>query len=337
MLCIPAIAAIFAYLIFLFCSVFMDIYLPVAEMSINALWLLGLGLVVGFLSGLFGVGGGFLLTPLLTFMGVPPTIAVGTQACQLSGTGLSGAMASWRRRNIDVRMGFILTVGSFMGTGVGVQIFKWLKQIGQINLVIVLSYVTLLSAIGLMMFWESAPAVARRKGRKRSSTHHNAREEQAEGLTQGWGADGPLAIDFQVSNLRVNVLLPVGLGVIGGILVALLGVGGGFVLVPAMIYILKMPPALVNSTSLFQIVFTTAFATVLQAVSNHSVDVVLAMILLMGSVVSVPMGTRLASYLRPEVARFLMSLLILAVAGKLVFDLFSTPDQLFAIETRLLP
>lgn len=315
----------------------MDIYLPVAEMSIDALWLLGLGLVVGFLSGLFGVGGGFLLTPLLTFMGVPPTIAVGTQACQLSGTGLSGAMAHWRRRNIDVRMGFILTVGSFLGTGIGVQIFKWLKQVGQINLVIVLSYVTLLSAVGLMMFWESAPAVARRNSRRRSASHHAGSAATVEGLTQGWGADGPFAIDFHVSNLRVNVLLPIGLGILGGILVALLGVGGGFVLVPAMIYILKMPPALVNGTSLFQIVFTTAFATILQAVSNHSVDLVLALLLLIGSVVSVPMGTRLASYLRPEVARLLMSLLILAVAGKLIIDLFATPDQLFAVETRLLP
>lgn len=315
----------------------MDIYLPVAEMSINAAWLLALGLVVGFLSGLFGVGGGFMLTPLLTFMGVPPTIAVGTQANQLTGTSLSGAMAHWRRRNIDVRMGFILTVGSFIGTGIGVQIFKWLKQIGQINLVIVLSYVTLLSIVGLMMFLESAPALVRARHRQRSSPRHTVRDGEATGLTQGWGADGPFAIDFQASNLRVNVLLPIGLGIVGGLLVALLGVGGGFVLVPAMIYLLKMPPALVNGTSLFQIIFTTAFATVLQAVSNHSVDVVLALILLFGSVVSVPLGTRLASFLRPEVARLLMSLLILVVAGKLIYELLLTPAQPFAVETILLP
>ncbi|MDD3182907.1 MAG: sulfite exporter TauE/SafE family protein [Alphaproteobacteria bacterium] len=314
----------------------MDIYLPVAEMSINAFWLLGLGLVVGFLSGLFGVGGGFMLTPLLTFMGLPPTIAVGTQASQLAGTSLSGAMAHWRRRNIDVRMGFILTVGSFLGTGVGVQIFKWLKQIGQINLVIVLCYVALLSAVGLMMFFESAPGLLRRGSRVRSGGRLPARDGVVPTLTQGWGADGAFAVDFHVSNLRVNVLLPIGLGIIGGLLVALLGVGGGFVLVPAMIYLLKMPPALVNGTSLFQIIFTTAFASVLQAVSNHSVDVVMAVFLLIGSVVSVPMGTRLASHLRPEVARLLMSLLILAVAGKLIFDLFTTPGQLFAVETRLL-
>ncbi|MGE4351946.1 MAG: sulfite exporter TauE/SafE family protein, partial [Bdellovibrionales bacterium] len=213
----------------------MDIYLPVAEMSMDALWLIGLGAVVGFLSGLFGVGGGFMLTPLLTFMGIPPTIAVGTQATQLSGTSLSGALAHWRRRNIDVRMGFILTVGSFIGTGIGVEIFKWLKQVGQINLVIVLSYVTLLSAVGLMMFFESAPSLVR--GNKRVRSSRIIPKEEPVGLTQGWGADTSLAIDFQVSNLRVNVLLPIGLGIVGGLLVALLGVGGGFVLVPAMIYI----------------------------------------------------------------------------------------------------
>ena len=312
----------------------MDLYLPIAEMSINAFWLLGLGVVVGFLSGLFGVGGGFLLTPLLTFMGIPATIAVGTQSCQLVGTSLSGALAHWRRRNIDIRMGFILTVGSFIGTGFGVQLFKWLKQVGQINLVIVLSYVTLLSAVGLMMFFESAPRLMSKAKRVRSSAPRPPRDEQATGLTQGWGAQGSFAVDFQVSNLRVNVLLPIGLGVIGGLLVALLGVGGGFVLVPAMIYLLKMPPALVNGTSLFQIIFTTAFATVLQATTNHSVDLVMAMTLLIGSVVSVPLGARLAASLRPEVARFLMALLILAVAGKLVFDLLGMPDQLFAIETR---
>jgi len=314
----------------------MDIYLPVAEMSINALWLLGLGAVVGFLSGLFGVGGGFMLTPLLTFMGVPPTIAVGTQANQLAGTSLSGTLAHWRRGNIDVRMGFILTVGSFMGTAIGVQIFKWLKQIGQINLVIVLCYVTLLSAVGLMMFFESAPRLLKRD-RVRVTSRAGAKEEGRAGLNQGWGADGPFAVDFQASNLRVNVLLPIGLGLIGGLLVALLGVGGGFVLVPAMIYLLKMPPALVNGTSLFQIIFTTAFATVLQAVSNHSVDVVLALLLLVGSVFSVPFGARLASTMRPEVARSLMSVLILAVAGKLIYDLLVMPSQLYSVEMRVLP
>jgi hypothetical protein len=269
-------------------------------------------------------------------MGVPPAIAVGTQATQLAGTSLSGAMAQWRRRSIDIRMGFILTVGSFIGTGIGVQIFKWLRQIGQINLVIVLSYVTLLSAVGLMMFFESAPRLINKKGRLRSSSRAGHKDDDKKGLTQGWGATGSFAIDFYASNLRVNVLLPIGLGIIGGLLVALLGVGGGFMLVPAMIYLLKMPPALVNGTSLFQIVFTTVFASYLQAISNHSVDIVLALALLIGSVVSVPMGTRLSSILKPEVARLLMSLLILVVAGKLIFDLVTTPAQLFSVDVMVL-
>lgn len=311
----------------------MDIYLPIAEMSVNALWLLSLGAVVGFLSGLFGVGGGFLLTPILTLMGIPAAIAVGTQANQLVGTSLSGALAHWKRRNIDVRMGFILTVGSFLGTGVGVHLFKWLKQTGQINLVIVLSYVTLLSVVGLMMFWESAPRLFKAGKRFRSSSRSKTKPEVKEGLTQGWGADGSMAIEFPESNLRVNVMLPIGLGIIGGVLVALLGVGGGFILVPAMIYMLRMPPALVNGTSLFQIIFTTAFATILQAIYNQSVDVVLAMIMLVGSVFSVPFGARFASYLKPEVARFLMASLILLVAGKLIYELVIIPDQMFTIET----
>ncbi|MDX9689131.1 MAG: sulfite exporter TauE/SafE family protein [Proteobacteria bacterium] len=315
----------------------MDIYLPIAEMSVDALWLIGLGAVVGFLSGLFGVGGGFLLTPLLTFMGIPATIAVGTQSNQLVGTSLSGALAHWKRRNIDVRMGFILTMGSFLGTGIGVQLFKWLKQMGHINLVITLSYVTLLSVVGLMMFWESAPRLFKAGQRFRSRKRSAKPDVTPDGLTQGWGASGSMAIDFPESNLRVNVMLPIVLGIIGGILVAMLGVGGGFVLVPAMIYILRMPPALVNGTSLFQILFTTAFATVLQAVTNHSVDVVLAVLMLIGSVVSVPFGARFASKLKPEVARFLMSVLILLVAGKLVAGLILAPEHLFTVEVKLLP
>jgi uncharacterized membrane protein YfcA len=234
-------------------------------------------------------------------------------------------------------MGFILTMGSFLGTGIGVHLFKWLKEMGHINLVITLSYVTLLSIVGLMMFWESAPRLFKAGQRFRSRKRTTKPEVTADGLTQGWGAKGSMAIDFPESNLRVNVMLPIGLGIIGGILVAMLGVGGGFVLVPAMIYLLRMPPALVNGTSLFQILFTTAFASVLQAVTNHSVDIVLAVLMLIGSVVSVPFGARFASYLKPEVARFLMAVLILLVAGRLVAGLILTPEHLFTVEVKLLP
>ncbi len=313
----------------------MDIYLPIAEMSVNALGLLLLGAVVGFLSGLFGVGGGFLLTPLLTFMGVPPTIAVGTQSCQLAGTSLSGTMAHWRKKNIDVQMATVLMAGSFIGTGAGVKIFSWLKQIGQINLTIMLGYVSLLSIVGALMFWESAPRLFKlgQRVRKPSVLRDVPKDEETK-ITQGWGAEGSMAMDFPRSRLRVNVFLPLGLGFLGGLLVALLGVGGGFVMVPAMIYILRMPPALVNGTSLLQIVFTTGLAAILQATSNRSVDIVLALFLLVGSVVSVPMGARLAWRLRPEVARFSMACLILLVAGKLILDVTLTPDQIYSVELR---
>jgi uncharacterized membrane protein YfcA len=314
----------------------MDIYLPIAEISINAIGLLALGAVVGFLSGLFGVGGGFILTPLLTFMGVPPTIAVGTQANQLAGTGLSGALAAWKRRNIDLKMGTVLMMGSFLGTGLGVQIFSWLRQIGQINLVIKLSYVTLLSFVGIMMMWESAPYLFKKVQRIRNSSSKPKEfpKEEHDGPDLGWGAGSALGMTFPASNLRLNIVLPLSVGFIGGILVALLGVGGGFVMVPAMIYILRMPPSLVSGTSLFQIVFTTGFATIMQAVTNQSVDLVLALILLTGSVVAVPYGTRYASRLRPEIARFLMASLILIVATKLIYDLLAQPNQLYFVEMR---
>ncbi len=317
----------------------MDIFLPVAEMSVNALGLLLLGGVVGFLSGLFGVGGGFLMTPLLTFMGITPTIAVGTQSSQLAGTSLSGAIAQGRKKNIDYQMGVILMFGSFIGTGLGVQIFKWLKQIGQINLVIMLGYVVLLSVVGGMMFAESAPRLWKLGQRQRGASPSREKAvspETEDGIARGWGADQVFAVTFPRSRLRVSLWLPLGLGFIGGVLVALMGVGGGFVMVPAMIYILRMPPVLVNGTSLFQIVFTTGFAAILQAVTNHSVDLVLALFLLIGSVVFVPLGTSLAWKLKPELARFLMACLILAVAGKLVLDLVLTPDTIYAVEMRTL-
>ncbi|MFA6280571.1 MAG: sulfite exporter TauE/SafE family protein [Bdellovibrionales bacterium] len=315
----------------------MDIYLPIAEMSMNIFVLMGVGVVVGFLSGLFGIGGGFLMTPFLTFMGVPAAIAVASQANQQVGTSLSGALAHWRKRNVDFQMAFILMVGSIIGTTIGVQAFKWLKQIGQINLFIAICYVSLLSVVGLLMLWESAPRLMRKGERSRAAP----RAAQTEAATlkkervEGWGAQSPFAMSFPVSNLRVSLLLPLGLGVLAGVLVSMLGVGG-FVMVPAMIYILKMPPRLVNGTSLVQIIFTSALATVMQCLSNHTVDVLLAIMLLMGSVLGVPLGARLSSRLSSEVARFLMALLILFVAVILLKDLTFMPKTLFSIDVTVL-
>ncbi|HAX91820.1 MAG TPA: permease [Rhodospirillaceae bacterium] len=314
----------------------MDIYLPIAEMPINVFVLMGIGIVVGFISGLFGIGGGFLMTPLLTFLGVPAAIAVASQANQQVGTSLSGALAHWRKKNIDFQMAFILMIGSLIGTGIGVQIFKWLKQIGQINLFIALSYVSLLSVVGLLMLWETAPRLFKKEERVRAAPRipQPALDSQ-KGITVGWGAGTNLAMDFPASNLRVSMLLPLFMGVMAGMLVSMLGVGG-FVMVPAMIYILKMPPRLVNGTSLVQIIFTSMAATVMQSVSNHTVDLLLAVLLLSGSVIGVPFGARLSSHLRSEVARFLMALLILGVGGMLLKNLMFTPDTLFSIDVTVL-
>jgi len=316
----------------------MDIYLPIAEMPVNVLLVLMLGAAGGFLSGLFGVGGGFLLTPLLMFIGIPPSVSVGTQANQLVGTSLAGALAHWKRKHIDIQLGLVMMAGSFIGTAFGVMLFRWLKNIGQINLVITLTYGVLLSGIGLIMMIESGRILLRRKypayflGREKKES----RSVSSETPTLLWGNEGALALDFPVSNVRVSFLLPAGIGFVGGVLVALLGIGGGFVLIPAMLYILRMPPQLVNGTSLFQIIFTTALATVLQAVFNQSVDIVLALMLLFGSVMGVPFGTRTAARLKPEWARFFMALLILAVAAKLVVDLTVTPNIFFTLEEDLL-
>ena len=314
----------------------MDIYLPIAEMSVNAFTLMGLGIIVGFLSGLFGIGGGFLMTPFLTFMGIPAAIAAASQANQQVGTSLSGALAHWKRRNVDFQMAFILMMGSIFGTIIGVQLVGWLKSIGQINLFIVICYVTLLSVVGLLMFWESAPHLFKRGHRDRTAPR--APKTAADGvplLTQGWGSRTSLAINFPVSNLRVSLLLPLMMGLMAGLLVSMLGVGG-FVMVPAMIYILKMPPKLVNGTSLVQIIFTSSLATVLQCTTNHTVDLVLAVMLLMGSVIGVPFGARLSSRLPSEAARFLMALLILFVAALLLKDLTFMPKNPFSVDVAVL-
>src|SRR5690349_1547177 len=244
----------------------MQVYLPIAEMSVNALLILGMGALVGFLSGLFGVGGGFLMTPLLIFIGVPPAVAVASQANQLVAASVSGVLAHWRRRNVDVKMGVVMLVGGNIGTLFGVWIFGLLQRMGQIDLAISLFYVAILGLVGGMMLVESARAlVRRRRAPARRKLHHHT-----------WLHGLPFKMRFPRSKLYVSALVPVGIGMVGGILVAVMGTGGGFLLVPAMIYLLGMPTAMVAGTSLFQIIFTTAIATFLQAASNHTVDVLLA-------------------------------------------------------------
>jgi uncharacterized membrane protein YfcA len=301
----------------------MQIYLPVAELSANWLLLLGLGGGVGLLSGLFGVGGGFLMTPLLIFIGVPPAIAVGSEAAQIVGASVSGALAHWRRNNVDFRMGFVLLAGGLFGSTIGVQVFALLRKAGQVELIIALAYVVILGAIGSLMLAESVRAMRRQRltgTTRRGKLHQHT-----------WLHGLPLKMRFPKSKLYISALLPFAVGAFVGLLAALMGVGGGFIMVPAMIYLLGMPTSVVVGTSLFQIVFVTANVTFLQAWQNQTVDMVLAVLLLVGGVVGAQFGARLGQKLRGEQLRGLMALLVLGVALKLAFDLVATPQDAFSL------
>ncbi|MGH6931097.1 MAG: sulfite exporter TauE/SafE family protein, partial [Dongiaceae bacterium] len=247
----------------------MQIYLPIAEISLNIFLLLGIGGAVGFLSGMFGVGGGFLLTPILIFIGVPPTVAVATQANQVVASSVSGVLAHWSKDNVDFKMGAVLLVGGIIGSTVGVVIFTLLKSIGQVELVISLAYVVLLSAVGVLMMIESVRALL--QNRRRAGVPAKLHQHT-------WIHGLPLKMRFRRSRLYISALLPLSLGFIIGVIAAILGVGGAFLMVPAMIYLLGMPTKIVVGTSLFQIIFVTANVTFLQAVQNQTVDVLLAFI-----------------------------------------------------------
>jgi len=300
----------------------MDVYLPIAEVSLDVFLLLGLGGAIGFLSGVFGVGGGFLLTPMLIFIGVPPAVAVASSANQLVGASLSGVIAHWRRGNVDFKMGFTLLLGGLAGSALGVWLFTLLKRVGQIELTISLCYVLLLGVLGALMAVESLRAIARqrRPGAVRRKLHqHN------------WMHGLPLKTRFRSSKLYISALLPTGLGFAVGVLSAIMGIGGGFVLVPAMIYTLGMPTAMVPGTSLLQIIFVAANVTFLQAYTNRTVDAVLTLLLLIGGVIGAQIGTRFGTRLRGEQLRFLLALLVLAVAAKLAQDLTLRPHDLYTI------
>ena len=300
----------------------MQIYLPIAEMSANIFLLLGMGGGVGFLSGIFGVGGGFLMTPLLIFVGVPPAVAVGTEANQIVAASVSGVLAHWRRGNVDFKMGTVLLIGGIVGSTIGVWLFSILKSLGQVELVISLSYVVFLGTIGALMAVESARAMLplKRGGRGRRKLHQHY-----------WVHGLPLKMRFRRSKLYISALLPLGIGFLVGVLAAIMGVGGGFVMVPAMIYLLGMPTSVVVGTSLFQIIFVTANVTFLQAVNNFTVDVVLALLLLTGGVIGAQLGTRFGARLRGEQLRGLLALIVLAVCAKMLFDLVGTPVDPYSI------
>ncbi|PWR21450.1 sulfite exporter TauE/SafE family protein [Zavarzinia aquatilis] len=300
----------------------MQIYLPIAELSVDVFLLLGLGGAVGFLSGLFGVGGGFLITPLLIFIGVPAPVAVGTGAQQVVATSVSGVIAHWRRGTVDVPMGLVLTAGGLIGSGLGSWAFAALRKAGTVDVVVAISYVIFLGTIGSLMFIESAGALwKQRRGTARRRKLHQ----------HSWLHGLPLKLRFRKSRLYISALVPMSVGFLIGILSAIMGVGGGFILVPAMIYILGMPTQVVIGTSLFQVIFVTSSVTFLQAWANQSVDILLAMILLVGSVVGAQFGTRVSVRLKGEQLRVLLSLLVLAVGIRLAADLLAAPAELYSL------
>ncbi len=304
----------------------MQIYLPIAEISVNVFYLLGLGGLVGALSGLFGVGGGFLMTPFLIFTGISPAVAVATEANQILGASVSGVFAHWRRSNVDFKMGFMLLAGGLMGSSFGVWLFSVLRGFGQIDLVISLAYVVFLSVIGALMLVESSRAMLlhrRREAAQRKLHKHT------------WLHGLPLKTRFRKSKLYISALLPVGIGFFVGLLAAIMGVGGGFVMVPAMIYLIGMPTSMVVGTSLFQIIFVTANVTILQAYYNQTVDALLALLLLIGGVIGAQIGTRAGSFLRGEQLRGLLALVVLGVCARMFFDLAVTPGDLFSLVSQV--
>jgi uncharacterized membrane protein YfcA len=300
----------------------MQIYLPIAELSVNLFLLLGIGGGVGFLSGLFGVGGGFLMTPLLIFIGIPPAVAVATQANQVVASSVSGVLAHWSRDNVDFKMGAVLLVGGILGSTVGVGLFSLLSHFGQVDLVIRLFYVFFLGFIGVLMFVESARSIGRR--RRRIGTPRKLHEHT-------WVHGLPLKMRFRRSRLYISALLPLGLGFGVGILAALMGVGGGFIMVPAMIYLLGMPTALVVGTSLFQVIFVAINVSFLQAWQNQTVDVVLAFLLVVGAVLGAEFGSRFGARLRGEQLRGMLALLVLAVGIALATQLVIRPEDVFSL------
>ncbi len=302
----------------------MNIYLPIAEQSMNLFLIIGMGGGVGFLSGMFGVGGGFLMTPLLIFSGIPPAVAVATEANQIVASSVSGSLAQWRRDNVDVKMGLVLLAGGIVGAIAGVQIVSWLRAAGQVDLFISLAYVGFLGVIGILMFIESTQSMWRNS---RNEATVPARNSNA----GAWMSHLPFRTQFAKSKLHISIIPPITIGAVVGVLAAIMGVGGGFIMVPAMIYLLRMPTNVVVGTSLFQIVFVTALVTILHSTQNQTVDAVLAFLLMAGGVVGAQFGARAGQYLNGEQLRAFLALLVLGVCAKMAADLVIPPSELFSI------
>ena len=299
----------------------MQIYLPIAEISVNIFLLIGLGGIVGILSGMFGVGGGFLMTPFLFFIGIPPAVAVASEANQILGASFSGAIAHFRRKNVDIKMGFLLILGGIIGSIFGVELFRIFKNLGQLELIIKVCYVLFLGIIGIIMFFESLRALNyKSKNIKVRKTRHHS-----------WVQGLPLKMRFRTSNLYISSIPAIFIGFFVGILASIMGIGGGFIIVPAMIYILGMPTKVVVGTSLFQIIFVTGVTTYLHAVKNFSVDIILSFLLLVGGVIGAQFGVRIGLKLKAEQLRILLAILVLAMCLKITLELFITPVEIFTL------
>ena len=301
----------------------MQIYLPIADLPVNVFVILTMGLAVGFISGMFGIGGGFLMTPLLIFLGISPAVAVASVTGHIAASSMSGAISYWHRKAIDLALAFMLLAGGIVGTAFGVWLFTTLRAIGQLDITIGVSYVLLLGIVGALMVTESVRAIFRARQGKPVELRRPGSHTWIHGL--------PLKMRFRRSRLYISVIPPIILGVIVGMLTAVMGVGGGFIMIPAMIYLLRMPTNVVIGTSQFQILFVTAAATILHAATDQTVDIVLAFLLVAGGVVGVQMGVRVGSQMRGEQLRALLAAFVLLVALRLLIGLVRTPEDIYSI------
>jgi hypothetical protein len=301
----------------------MDIYLPIAGQSVNAILIIVLGFLVGVLSGMFGVGGGFLTTPLLIFYGIPPTVAVASAATQITGASVSGVMVHMRRGGVDLKMGGVMIVGGLLGSFVGAAMFRLLQSSGQIDVVIGLLYVVILTWIGALMLKDSLNALGYLPVRAvaKPRPRHNR-----------WVASLPFRWRFHGSGLYLSPVAPLALGFLAGMLTVFLGIGGGFILVPAMIYLLAMPARIVIGTSLVMILAVSATTTLVHAITTRAVDAVLAGLLLVGGVIGAQYGALLALRVKPDMLRLALAVIILLVALRMFLGLFWHPDEIFSIE-----
>ena len=301
----------------------MQLFLPIADIPVNVFLILAMGAAVGFVSGMFGIGGGFLMTPLLIFVGISPAVAVASVSSHIAASSMSGAISYWRRRSIDPSLAAVLLIGGSIGTTLGVWTFTWLRSLGQLDLLIALSYVILLTTVGGLMFWEGLRAMLRARGgnpvpARRSGSH-------------GWIHGLPLKMRFKRSKIYLSVIPVVAIGLLIGFLGAVMGIGGGFILVPLMIYLLRVPTSTVIGTSMVLTLVTMLFATMLHAVTNHLVDAVLALILMVGGVTGAQFGARAGQKIRGEQLRLLLGLLILSVGVRFAIELVIQPSDLFTI------